>query len=169
MLMQHCSTPHGSVQKVPELSEGGSKVLSWIQRDFKEEEHFVIAKVNAALKKYTQQNGGPAYEFHVICGLNRNVGNSFVRGFHYGPGHMRPRKTQYSHINFLASPADLHSSNAVHMLFFAECSNDEDAIDDFSCWPVMGHPGMISFHFCVFLLAYILGSEHPGEWYSTST
>ncbi|CAN6293626.1 unnamed protein product [Urochloa humidicola] len=27
------------------------------------------------------------------------------------------------------------------MLFFAECSNDEDVIDELSCWPVMRHPG----------------------------
>jgi hypothetical protein len=32
-------------------------VLSCIQSDFKEEERFAIAKVNAALKKYTQQTG----------------------------------------------------------------------------------------------------------------
>ncbi|CAN6309761.1 unnamed protein product [Urochloa humidicola] len=143
MLMQYCST-HSSVQTVPAaLSEGGSKVLSWIQRDFKEEERFVLVKVNAALKKYTQQTGGPEYEVHVICGLNSNVGiSSYVFGLHYGPGHMRPRKSQYSHINFLASQRDyLQSSDAVPILFFAECSNNEDVTDESSCWPVMGHPG----------------------------
>lgn len=58
---------------------------------------------------------------------------------------MRPRKTQYSHINFLASPTDLHSSDAVPIMFFAECSNDEDINNESSCWPVMGgHPGMVS-------------------------
>ncbi|CAN6292738.1 unnamed protein product [Urochloa humidicola] len=148
MLMQYCSIPPGAVQTVPELSEGGYKVLSHIQSDFKEEESFVHAKVNAALKKYTQQTGGPAYELHVICGLNRNVGNSFVWGLHYGPGHMHPRKTQYSHINFLASPTDSHSSDAVPMLFFAECSNDEAVNDESSCWPVMGHPATGRCFYC---------------------
>ena len=57
MLMEHCSIPHGAAQTVLELSEEGSKVLSWIQSDFKQEESFVLAKVNAALKKYTQQTG----------------------------------------------------------------------------------------------------------------
>ncbi|RLN40879.1 hypothetical protein C2845_PM01G35470 [Panicum miliaceum] len=56
MLMEHCSIPHGAAQTVPELSEEGSKLLSWIQSDFKEES-FVFAKVNAALKKYTQHTG----------------------------------------------------------------------------------------------------------------
>ncbi|PVH31522.1 hypothetical protein PAHAL_9G169800 [Panicum hallii] len=148
MLMEHCSIPHGAAETVPELSEEGSKVLSWIQSDFKEEESFVLAKVNAALKKYTQQTGGPAYELHVICGLNRNVGKSFVWGLHYGPGHMHPRKIQDSHINFLASPADSHSSDAVPILFFAECSNIEDVNDESSCWPIMGHPAKGRCFYC---------------------
>ncbi|CAN6304355.1 unnamed protein product [Urochloa humidicola] len=149
MLTQYCcSVPHGAVQSVPELSEGVYKVLSHIQSDFKEEERFVLAEVNAALKKYAQQTGGPAYELLVVCGLNRNVGSSFVWGLHYGPGHMRPRKTQYSHINFLASPIDSHSSDAVPMLFFAECSNDEAVNHESSCWPVMGHPAQGRCFYC---------------------
>ncbi|GJN24093.1 hypothetical protein PR202_gb11810 [Eleusine coracana subsp. coracana] len=142
------STRHGSVQTSPApLSDGGSKVLAWIQNDFKQEERFVCGKVNAALKKYTQQTGGPQYELHIICGFNRNVGNSYGWGFQYGPGHnMRPRKTQYSHINFLASPKGSHSSAPI--LFFAECSNNEDVIDDLSCCPVMGHPAKFRCFHC---------------------
>uniref|UniRef100_M8BXW4 Uncharacterized protein n=1 Tax=Aegilops tauschii TaxID=37682 RepID=M8BXW4_AEGTA len=84
---------------------------------------------------------GPEYELHVICGLNSNVGKAFVWGLHYGPLlSWRPKKTQHSHINFLARPRDLHSSDTVPILFFAECSNDEDAVDEPSCWPVTGHP-----------------------------
>lgn len=57
-LMQYCSIPHGAAQTTAlELSEGGSKVLSWIKSDFEDEERFVLAKVNAALRKYTQQTG----------------------------------------------------------------------------------------------------------------
>ncbi|CAN6323330.1 unnamed protein product [Urochloa humidicola] len=143
---EYCSTPpnDGSVQSqaVPVLSKGGSNYLSRIMKDFKEEERFVCRKVNATLKKYTERTGGPEYELHVICGLNSNAGDAFVFGQHYG--RLRSecrRKTQLSHINFLARPRDLHSSEAVPILFFAECSNDEDAVDELSCWPVMGHPG----------------------------
>ncbi|TVU46213.1 hypothetical protein EJB05_05734, partial [Eragrostis curvula] len=146
MLLPFRSTHNGTVQTAPELSEGGSKVLSWIQNDFKQEELFVRGKVTAALKKYTQQMGGPEYELHIICGLNRNVANSYGWGLEYGPGHMRPRKTQYSHVNFLASRKDLNSSAPV--LFFAECSNNEDVIGESSCWPVMGDPGKLRCFHC---------------------
>ncbi|CAN6298593.1 unnamed protein product [Urochloa humidicola] len=142
LLLRSCSTPNGSVQTVPVLSEGGSKFLSRILKDFKEEERFVCGKVNAMLKKYTEQTMGSEYELHVICGLNSNVGDAYVFCQHYGCSRSWcRRKTQRSHINFLARPRDLHSSDTAPILFFAECSNDEDAIDDWSCWPVMGHPG----------------------------
>ncbi|VAI60938.1 unnamed protein product [Triticum turgidum subsp. durum] len=140
LLSEYCSTPSDSAHTVPVLSEGGSKFLSCILRDFHEEERFVCTKVNVMLKKYTQRTGGPEYELHVICGLNSNVGKAFVWGLHYGPLlSWRPKKTQHSHINFLARPRDLHSSDTVPILFFAECSNDEDAVDEQSCWPVTGH------------------------------
>jgi hypothetical protein len=58
LLSEYCSTPNGSVETtVPVLSAGGSKFLSSILKDFREEERFVCRKVNAMLKKYTQQNG----------------------------------------------------------------------------------------------------------------
>ncbi|XP_037452149.1 uncharacterized protein LOC119322743 [Triticum dicoccoides] len=137
-----CPTPNDSIRTVPMLSEGGSRFLSCILKDFKEEERFVYRKVDAMLTKYTQRTRGPEYELHVICGLNSNVGSSFVFGLHYGPlVPWHPKKTQHSHINFLARPRDLRSSNMGTVLFFAECSNDEDDIDELSCWPVMGHPG----------------------------
>ena len=74
--------------------------------------------------------------------MNSNVGNSYVFGLHYGPGHFRPRKTQYSHINFLARE---DSSDAYPILFFVECSNDEDVTNE-HCYPVYGYSGMLSFH-----------------------
>ncbi|KAM3243786.1 hypothetical protein ACQJBY_055618 [Aegilops geniculata] len=142
LLSEYCSAPDDSSRTVPVLSEGGSKFLSCILRDFTEEERFVCRKVNDMLKKYTQRTGGPEYELHVICGLNSNVGKAFVWGLHYGPLlSWRPKKAQHSHINFLARPRDLHSSDTVPILFFAECSNDEDAVVESSCWPVTGHPG----------------------------
>nr|CAB3498539.1 unnamed protein product [Digitaria exilis] len=79
-LLFECPTPNGSIQTVPVLSVGGSKFLSCILKDFREEESFVCGKVNAMLKKYTQQTRGPEYELHVICGLNSNVGDAFVFG-----------------------------------------------------------------------------------------
>lgn len=58
LLSEYCSTPNGSVENtVPVLSEGGSKYLSHILKDFREEVSFVCRKVNAMLKKYTQQTG----------------------------------------------------------------------------------------------------------------
>ncbi|XP_037452205.1 uncharacterized protein LOC119322789 [Triticum dicoccoides] len=142
LLFEYCSTRNDSVSTVPVLSEGGSKFLSCILKDFKEEEGFVCRKVNDMLKKYTQRTRGPEYELHVICGLNSNVGKAYVFGRHYGPLlSWRRKKTQHSHINFLARPRNLDSSDAVPILFFAECSNDEDVIDELSCWPVTGHPG----------------------------
>jgi hypothetical protein len=55
LLFECCSTTNDSLRTVPVLSEGGSKFLSCILNDFKEEEHFVFRKVNAMLKKYTEQ------------------------------------------------------------------------------------------------------------------
>ncbi|KAJ1294591.1 hypothetical protein BS78_01G156900 [Paspalum vaginatum] len=130
MLIQYCSTTHISSQEVPVLSEGGSRILSSIQRDFKEEGAFAVRKVTALLTKYMEQTKGPQYELHSICGLNSNVGrNACVYGLHYGPGLFRPRRALYAHINFLARPKDLHSSDSVPILFFAECSNKEDVTD----------------------------------------
>jgi len=58
LLSEYCSTPNGSVETtVPVLSAGASKFLSSILKDFREEESFVCRKVNAMLKKYTQQTG----------------------------------------------------------------------------------------------------------------
>mgnify|MGYP003702790489 CR=1 FL=1 len=54
-------------------------------------------------------------------------------------------KSKYSHVNFLASPRGSHSSDTViPTLFFAECCNDNDITDEPLCWPIMGHPGMLS-------------------------
>lgn len=57
LLFEYCSTPDGSAQTVPALSAGGSKFLSSILKDFKEEESIACRKVNAMLKKYTQRTG----------------------------------------------------------------------------------------------------------------
>ncbi|KAL6637501.1 hypothetical protein ACP70R_025073 [Stipagrostis hirtigluma subsp. patula] len=146
MVQQYCFSACGSAQTVPVLSEDGTKFLKWIQRDFKKEERFIHAKVNGALQKYTRQTRGPEYELHVICGLNSNVVKSFVFGQRYGPG-FRIRKTQYSHVNFLARPKDLHSEK-FPTLFFAECSNDEDLINDSSCWPVTVNSGIGRCFYC---------------------
>ncbi|CAN6309763.1 unnamed protein product [Urochloa humidicola] len=137
MLIQCCSATRSSVQEVAVLSEGGSKVLSLILRDFQNDESFAVQKVLAALRKYEEQTK-ESCELHTICGLNSNIGNSYVFGLHYGPGHLHPRKSQYSHINFLATPKGYPGT--VPILFFAECSNDEDVTDE-HCYPVRAPPG----------------------------
>uniref|UniRef100_A0A0D3FMS9 Uncharacterized protein n=3 Tax=Oryza TaxID=4527 RepID=A0A0D3FMS9_9ORYZ len=141
-LMRFCPSSCGSVQTVPVLSERASMTLSCIQEEFKAEQSFICGKVNDALKKYNQRTRGLEYELHVICGLNSHIVNYTMFGRHYGPGYSRHRsKSQYSHVNFLASPRDLHSSQTVPILFFAECCNKEGVIDELTCCPVMGHPG----------------------------
>ena len=55
MLSRYCSSTVGSVRKAAVLSEGGSRVLSLILRDFQKDEGFVVRKVLAALRKYKEQ------------------------------------------------------------------------------------------------------------------
>ncbi|KAM0886608.1 hypothetical protein ACQ4PT_029596 [Festuca glaucescens] len=102
------------------LNENQKMLIPAAKEKFKADQGFFVKKVNAVLKKFSQQKGVD-YELHIICGVNievteRSSVDLFKRNFKY----------EYFHINFLATAKGSNNASASPELFFAECSNSDN-------------------------------------------
>lgn len=61
------------------------------------------------------------YELHVICGVNPHAVKGGTADLFKKKG-----KFEYSHINFWATRVGSNSAATDTVLFFAECSNDDE-------------------------------------------
>ncbi|KAF7029135.1 hypothetical protein CFC21_040953 [Triticum aestivum] len=102
------------------LSENQKMFISEIQKKFKADQNFYVRKVKAALKSYSQKQG-VYYELHVICGVNPHAVKGGTADLFKKKG-----KFEYSHINFWATREGSNSAATDPVLFFAECSNDDE-------------------------------------------
>ncbi|CAN6305868.1 unnamed protein product [Urochloa humidicola] len=110
-----------SVHQVPKLSTWAADLVTRDQENFNNDQFFFRGIVEAALKSVE-----PGYQLHVICGVNEQVAENGKHGYYdLRDGH------PYCHINFLARPRG--SPSAAPVLFFAECSNDDEDTEVLSC------------------------------------
>ncbi|TVU45175.1 hypothetical protein EJB05_04650, partial [Eragrostis curvula] len=119
--------PGESVQTVlsgiiPEATE----IVSWHKKQFMANQWFISSKVNAAMRRYGEEKGSE-YELHVVCGVNLDVPENGKHSYkHIQDG------CPYAHINFLARPKSSNPDDTAPSLFFLECSNGEEDLDQLS-------------------------------------
>uniref|UniRef100_M8CTP3 Uncharacterized protein n=1 Tax=Aegilops tauschii TaxID=37682 RepID=M8CTP3_AEGTA len=133
------------------LSENQKMFISEIQKKFKADQNFYVRKVKAALKSYSQKQG-VHYELHVICGVNPRAVKGGTADLFKKKG-----KFEYSHINFWATREGSNSAATDPVLFFAECSNDDE--DDKETPPLK----VRCFH-CEFLVKKIVHPYHESYY-----
>ncbi|KAJ1257526.1 hypothetical protein BS78_10G002800 [Paspalum vaginatum] len=114
-----------SSHHVPKLKPWVAGLVARDCRRFQDDQFFFRGIVEAALLK----SKVPGYQLHVICGVNDKVAEDGKNSY-YDIKHGHP----YCHINFLARPRG--SPTAAPTLFFAECTNDDNSTEVFSCCAV---------------------------------